>query len=539
MGRSRVTGAIGGAAAIAAEGGGGSSGSGSGALAPAVPPPAPGQPTSRWDLVDEVDPDIWELCHTYDIDPRKMVQLHQIMLKRADTFESDILKLWDSFKNAREPNAVLSRKLQDMKEGTFIGKAPKSFKAEKRMREFYKQNSIDPLCKDSLADALYDRSRRIINERRRRGGGKDGDGLAEKDMKEILDRLDRDIGEARNPSAIVMRCIPAIEQGVGKWKDIGQLEEAKSGEIRERSPSPSPPKASTKPAEALPPNGRQAPPPSFEGAQPPSLPRHQGGGDFAQRFALAPAVLAAQAARLAQSGLASAGAGFIPTAAVAAAVAAWTASSSPPRESAPTPFDPEALAKRVRDIEAAAALPQGRRTEAAPSAVSRRAAPAPQPAVLAPEPPPKKKAPALPLRLSAASVAILKKKEELPELSAASAAVGAEAAPDTALGRARKAKESKDLVQMSAKELEMAAFATGKPVEELAKMSKKEVRTLVLEVVAGGRKKEKARSRSRGAAEKEKARSRSRGALTRSRSREARSRSRGRRSRSGRRGVRR
>merc|ERR1711920_401259 len=114
-------------------------------------------------------------------------------MSRLDTFESDILKLWDSFKNAREPNAVLSRKLQDMKEGKFVGKAPKEFRNQKRMRQFFQRHNLDNLCKDSLADALFDRCRRIRKDRIKRGGGPDGDGLPEKDTREILDKLDRDI----------------------------------------------------------------------------------------------------------------------------------------------------------------------------------------------------------------------------------------------------------------------------------------------------------------------------------------------------------
>merc|ERR1719253_701265 len=167
----------------------------------------------------------------YEIEDRRMHKLHAIMMTRIDTFESDILKLWDSVKNAREPSAILGAKMRDMERGTFIGKAPRRYYSEKPMKDFFKKYSIDNLCKDSLADALYDRRMRIIRERKLRGGDNDGDGFPQKDMRNILDKLDKDIEGSRNPSALVMKQIPPIERGDGKWQKIGQLEEAKKAPV--------------------------------------------------------------------------------------------------------------------------------------------------------------------------------------------------------------------------------------------------------------------------------------------------------------------
>jgi hypothetical protein len=191
-------------------------------------------------LVDGVDPDIHELCEEYEIEPRKMYKLHHIMLSRTDSFESDILKLWDSFKNARQPNAVLSKKMHDMENRVFIGKAPKRFFGEKRLKDFFKKHDMDPLSKDSLADALYDRRLRIIRDRKLRGGSSDGDGMPESDMRDVLEKLDRDIDNSRNPSALVMRQIPGIEAGTGQWSKVGKLEEAKRGQLVSQSPEREP-----------------------------------------------------------------------------------------------------------------------------------------------------------------------------------------------------------------------------------------------------------------------------------------------------------
>merc|ERR1712151_65196 len=82
-------------------------------------------------------------------------------------------------------------------------------------------------------------------------------------------------------------------------------------------------------------------------------------------------------------------------------------------------------------------------------------------------------------------------------------------------------KPSKGKNMMSPKELEMAAYATGKKVEELMKMTKKEVRLLIMEVVAGSKGKKRSRSREKSKSKKseDKAKSKNRKSRSRSRSR--------------------
>merc|ERR1712151_627758 len=86
-------------------------------------------------------------------------------------------------------------------------------------------------------------------------------------------------------------------------------------------------------------------------------------------------------------------------------------------------------------------------------------------------------------------------------------------------------KPSKGKNMMSPKELEMAAYATGRKVEELMKMTKKEVRTLIMEVVAGSKSKkrsrsrDKSRSRSRSKSRKDEDKGKSKSRKSRSRSR--------------------
>merc|ERR1712107_636155 len=112
-------------------------------------------------------------------------------------------------------------------------------------------------------------------------------------------------------------------------------------------------------------------------------------------------------------------------------------------------FDPSKLRERVKEVKSSsppAPDPSAPNTSSA-SAPSRTRSPEP-------EPPPKKAAPVLPMRLSSASVAIIKQKEkEPPELAASGEATDEK-------------KPGKGKNMMSPKELEMAAYATGKKVEE-------------------------------------------------------------------------
>lgn len=406
-------------------------------LAPPAAAPAGATSLGR---PQDVDPDIYDLCEHWEIHPKRMYELNKLMNNRLDTFETDILKLWDSFKNAREPNAVLCRKLGDMREGIFITKAPKTWlKATKVLREFFQRHKLDGLSKDSLADALYDRSMRIKRERKMRGGDDDGDGLPDADVKEVLEKLDRDIGNSYNPSAIVMKFIPGIETGSGRWKDIGKLQEAKKGELKERSPSVEKPRTGSVRSEvSVAPADSKLPPDDLR----PPLPPNKVENNLLQAYDVASLLSRGKKAKEKR------------------------------RQQPIVAFNQEELAARVMEAQAAPPeeLPSA---EAVPPAEPSVAHPSSQPITTVPTPEPvTKKAPVIPLVLSAASVANIQAKEK-----ASANAADAPSAP----GRS-----SVEEDRLSAEDLEMAAFATGRPKKELRKMSRAEVEALVFAVADGG-----------------------------------------------------
>eukprot|EP00404_Azadinium_spinosum_P013303 CAMPEP_0180515038 /NCGR_PEP_ID=MMETSP1036_2-20121128/53088_1 /TAXON_ID=632150 /ORGANISM="Azadinium spinosum, Strain 3D9" /LENGTH=53 /DNA_ID=CAMNT_0022526577 /DNA_START=11 /DNA_END=168 /DNA_ORIENTATION=+ len=51
-----------------------------------------------------VDPDVQELCDHFHIEDRHVQRLNDIMKKRQETFEADLLKLWEKLEDAREPS---------------------------------------------------------------------------------------------------------------------------------------------------------------------------------------------------------------------------------------------------------------------------------------------------------------------------------------------------------------------------------------------------------------------------------------------------
>merc|ERR1712187_101611 len=84
-----------------------------------------------------------------------------------------------------------------------------------------------------------------------------------------------------------------------------------------------------------------------------------------------------------------------------------------------------------------------------------------------------------------------------PHNPSASSAAPPAPEPEKASGSKQKTNGGGSKNIMSPKELEMAAYATGREVEELMKMSKAEVKALILQVVANGKKKKRSRIRTK------------------------------------------
>merc|ERR1711933_626106 len=109
-------------------------------------PRAPAPP----EITPMIDPDVQELCDHFHIEDRHLQRLNEIMKNRQDTFEGDMLKLWEKLEDAREPAGLLVVKMREMEEGTFVGKQ----KADRDLATIVKRYALDHTAESRLADIL-------------------------------------------------------------------------------------------------------------------------------------------------------------------------------------------------------------------------------------------------------------------------------------------------------------------------------------------------------------------------------------------------
>jgi len=102
------------------------------------------------ELEARIDPDVQELCEHFNIEDRHLQRLNEIMKNRKDTFEGDMLKLWEKLEDAREPAGLLVVKMREMEEGTFIGKT----KIDPQLAEMVKKYNLDSTAELRLSDIL-------------------------------------------------------------------------------------------------------------------------------------------------------------------------------------------------------------------------------------------------------------------------------------------------------------------------------------------------------------------------------------------------
>merc|ERR1711963_20503 len=75
------------------------------------------------------------------------------MKTRVDTFDGDLVVLWDILETARNPAGLLSVKIKEMQEGSFIGQP----KMDKDIKEFQRKYRLDDQATRKLAEALQNR----------------------------------------------------------------------------------------------------------------------------------------------------------------------------------------------------------------------------------------------------------------------------------------------------------------------------------------------------------------------------------------------
>lgn len=126
---------------------------GGGGVRPLPPPPAGAAPAAAPAAPiasDMIDPDIQEMCDNFHIEDKHARRLHNIMKNRQNTFEEDLERLWDVLERAREPAGLLTVKMREMEEGTFIGKQ----RPDEKLKSMSKKFKLDDQAESKLADIL-------------------------------------------------------------------------------------------------------------------------------------------------------------------------------------------------------------------------------------------------------------------------------------------------------------------------------------------------------------------------------------------------
>merc|ERR1712194_403641 len=173
----------------------------------AVPPAQAAAPPATRGRSDSAaaHPDVVELFDQYHIDPRHMERFLGLMDRRQDTFESDMLKLWELCEQARSPEGMLVSKMREMEKGIFIGKTV----PDKELAAMSKKFKLDHEAESKLSDVMAKYA---------------PDPRAEK-----LKELEKHLETSSRPSAMVMMSLKKLAEGVslgtpsaaapGSWVD--------------------------------------------------------------------------------------------------------------------------------------------------------------------------------------------------------------------------------------------------------------------------------------------------------------------------------
>lgn len=154
------------------------------ALTPSLAAPA-GEP-------EKIDPDVQDFCDKFQIEPKMARMLNDELHKRPDTWEGDLLSLYEILENARVPGGLLMVKIKEMQNGTFVGKP----KPDKDIVDLGKKYKLDDAAVQRLTEVLKNRE----------------------DRKGEMEKIERHLKASNKPSALVMMLLGKLRKG----EDIGE-----------------------------------------------------------------------------------------------------------------------------------------------------------------------------------------------------------------------------------------------------------------------------------------------------------------------------
>mmetsp|Transcript_29115 Transcript_29115/g.53103 ORF Transcript_29115/g.53103 Transcript_29115/m.53103 type:complete len:615 (+) Transcript_29115:130-1974(+) len=142
----------------------------------------------------DIDPDVQEFCDRFQIDARMTRILNEELNKRPDTWETDLLALYEVIENARVPAGLLMVKIREMQDGTFVGKP----KPDKDVDAFAKRYKLDSTATQRLAEVLAKRGKK----------------------EEDLEQVEKHLRVSNKPSALMMMLLGKLRRG----EDLGEPE---------------------------------------------------------------------------------------------------------------------------------------------------------------------------------------------------------------------------------------------------------------------------------------------------------------------------
>uniref|UniRef100_A0A7S4URR1 Uncharacterized protein n=1 Tax=Alexandrium monilatum TaxID=311494 RepID=A0A7S4URR1_9DINO len=106
-------------------------------------------------LQTRLDPDLADLADHFHLDESLARALDTVMQSRAETFEADLLTLWDILERSDNPSAMLTEKIGELASGTFVAKS----KTHDSVVSFCKKYELDHTATKNLIEALAVRER--------------------------------------------------------------------------------------------------------------------------------------------------------------------------------------------------------------------------------------------------------------------------------------------------------------------------------------------------------------------------------------------
>jgi len=102
-----------------------------------------------------LDPDIADLADHFSLDESIARALDAVMQNRGETFEVDMLTLWDMLERSDNPSATLTEKIGELASGTFVAKS----KTHDDVVSFCRRYELDHTATKNLIEALAVRER--------------------------------------------------------------------------------------------------------------------------------------------------------------------------------------------------------------------------------------------------------------------------------------------------------------------------------------------------------------------------------------------